>query len=281
MKFAAIDVGSNAVRLLIANVYEIGQWTPLVNKANLYRVPLRLGEEVFLGGRISAKHEADFIHTMEAFQHLMTVCGVEDYLACATSAMRNAENGMQLAERVRLKTGIDLRIIDGPKEAEYIAMNRLDGRFMDGNYLFIDVGGGSTEVGTIRIKDGLVAAGQWDLMRDWVKKHAAGIKKLEAIGSGGNINKMFKMTGKSREKPLPLKNLQRLHRHLDALSMEERMVKLRLRPDRADVIVPAGNIFINVMKWAGIKRINVPGIGLSDGMIHALYRKHRGLNGEH
>ncbi len=295
MKLAAIDVGSNAVRLLVANVYEVGNWTPLVHKADLYRVPLRLGEDVFLKSRISEEKAGYFLRTMQAFQHLMTVCGVEDHLACATSAMRNAENGSELVERVQRQTEVDLKIIDGSQEAEYIAFNRLDGRFMEGAYLFIDVGGGSTEltlledgrqlaaqsfeIGTVRIKEGLVTADSWEKMAEWVVDNSARIQGLQAIGSGGNINKLFKLTRKRQEKPLTLKKLVKLHEHLKGLTLEERMVKLRLRPDRADVIVPAGQIFKRVMKWAGIEKIIVPQIGLSDGLIHALYRKHRPENG--
>ncbi|MBF0448371.1 MAG: exopolyphosphatase [Magnetococcales bacterium] len=291
MKLAAIDVGSNAVRLLISNVYEIGDWKPLLRKADLYRVPVRLGEDAFVRGAISSRVADDLVSAMAAFDHLMKACHVEDYMACATSAMRCADNGDMLAQRILEETGVDLQIIGGAKEAEYIAMNRLDARFLSGNYLYIDVGGGSTELslyldgalkasksfkmGTIRLKESLVGPRNWAEVERWVTKNCQGVKKLKAIGSGGNVNKIFKLTGQAQETPLCLKKFQKHHALMAALSMEERMIKLGMRPDRADVIVPAGAIFISVMKWARIKKIIVPQIGLADGLIHLLYRKHK------
>jgi exopolyphosphatase / guanosine-5'-triphosphate,3'-diphosphate pyrophosphatase len=291
MKLAAIDVGSNAVRLLISNVFEVGEWLPLVRKADLYRVPVRLGDDAFLRGVISEEKVVDFIDTMAAFKKLMGVCRVRDYLACATSALRTANNGEAIAERVRHEAGIYLRIIDGAEEARYIAMNRLDGRYRKGRYLFVDVGGGSTEltlfedgfelgsasfnIGTLRLKEGLVAEKHWKEMRRWVRSHCRKKRKIRAIGSGGNINRIFKMTRMHQDNPLSLKRLKEIHADLATLSLEGRMVQVGLRPDRADVIVPAGRIFISVMEWAGIKKILVPQIGLGDGLVHTLYLKHR------
>jgi exopolyphosphatase / guanosine-5'-triphosphate,3'-diphosphate pyrophosphatase len=291
MRLAAIDVGSNAVRLLISNVFEIGEWKPFIRKANLYRAPVRLGEDAFLRQRISIEVADDFVKAMIAFHHLMEVCHVEDYIACATSAMRSAENGSELALRVEQEAGIKLDIIDGSKEAEFIALNRLDGRFIEGNYLYIDVGGGSTElslfedgalksahsfkIGTIRIKESLVTQKDWLEMDQWVREHSQGIKKLSAIGSGGNINKIFKLCHLHQDKPLSLKKLKKRHKILSRLSLEERMVTLGLRPDRADVIVPAGRIYTSVMEGAEISNIFVPQIGLADGLIHSLYQKNR------
>ena len=291
MKFAAIDVGSNAVRLLISNVFEVGEWLPLVRKADLYRVPVRLGEDAFLRGAISEEKAADFIDTMAAFKKLMGVCRVRDYMACGTSALRTASNGEAIAERVRHEVGIDLRIIDGAQEASYIAMNRLDGRYRKGRYLFVDVGGGSTEltlfedglelgsasfnIGTLRLKEGLVAEKHWKEMRRWLRTHCRKKGKIRAIGSGGNINRIFKMTRMRQDMPLSLKRLKELHANLAMLSLEGRMVQMGLRPDRADVIGPAGRIYIAVMEWAGIGKILVPQIGLGDGLVHTLYRKHR------
>ena len=292
MKFAAIDVGSNAIRLLVSNVFEVGEWIPLMRKADLYRVPVRLGEDAFIRGTISDEKAADVVNTMEAFKNLMGVCRVDDYLAYGTSALRSARNGAQVVERVRNETGIDLRIIDGAQEAEFIAMNRLDGRFRNGAYLFVDVGGGSTEltlymdgqqmatrsfnIGTVRLKEGLVPDKRWRNLKQWIISHCHKKGKIQAIGSGGNINRIFKMTHQRQDRPLRLKRLRRIHAELGAMSMEERMIHLGLRPDRADVILPAGRVFISVMEWAGIRQILVPQIGLVDGLVHALYRTHRG-----
>lgn len=289
MKLAGIDIGSNAMRLLVSNVYETGEWAPVVRKANLYRAPVRLGADAFLQGRISEKREEQFVKAMWAFRHLMDVCAPEAYLACATSALRNAENGQEIVERVFSETGIAINIIDGAKEAAFIALNRLDKRFMKGAFLYIDVGGGSTEltfqkegvqlgarsfeVGTVRLKEGIVEQAVWDDMRRWVKRHAGKAKDVEAIGSGGNINKIFKLAGRPQEIPLSFKKLKNLHAILTAMTLEQRMVRVGLRPDRADVIGPAGSIFLKVMKWGGMKKIHVPQIGLADGIIHHLYRE--------
>lgn len=290
MKLAAIDIGSNAVRLLVSHVYETGEWAPLVKKADLYRVPLRLGEDAFLRGEISSEKSEDLVKTMHAFKFLMQVCQAEDFMACATSALRCARNGDQLAARIERETQIKIDIVDGPREGELIALNRIERRFKKGTYLYIDVGGGSTEltlyanrqclatasfkIGTIRIKEGLVAASDWKELKAWVKKHTADMPKLRGIGSGGNINKIFKLTRKKQTKPLKLKELKAVHRELSEMRVQERMMRMGLRPDRADVIVPAGDIYLAVMKWAGIEDIFVPQIGLSDGMIHELYHRH-------
>lgn len=289
VRFAAIDVGSNAVRLLVSNVYEVGEWQPVVRKADLYRVPVRLGEDAFVRGHIGPQKAEEFLHAMTAFSHLIAACGVDDTLACATSALRSADNGEELALRVRREAGIDLRIIDGGEEAEYIALNRLDGRFSAGAYLYIDVGGGSTEltlleegrrvashsfnVGTVRLKEGLVSGERWEEIHSWLVEHTQGVGGLEGIGSGGNINSLFKMTRKAQDQPLTYGRLARMHQELSRLTMEERMIKLGMRPDRADVVVPAGSIYLAVMKWAGLKTIHVPQVGLADGMVRALYRK--------
>lgn len=291
MKLAAIDCGSNAVRLLISNVFEVGDWKPFIRKADLYRVPVRLGEDAFVRGIISKERAKAFIHTMFAFKELMAACGVDDYMACATSAMRTAKNGSDLVKQVRREVGLEIQIIDGSKEAELIALNRLDGRFLIGNFLYIDVGGGSTElslyqdgllkasrsfkIGTIRIKEGLVSPKRWTHMKQWIEEHCLTFPNLSAIGSGGNINKLFSLTNSKPDKPVSLKRIQLLHNDLSQLSIEERMLKLGLKPDRADVIVPAGQIFTNIVQWSNIVQIFVPQIGLSDGLIHALYRKKR------
>ncbi|MBF0346775.1 MAG: exopolyphosphatase [Magnetococcales bacterium] len=289
MKLAAIDCGSNAVRLLVSNVFEVGEWKPLIRKADLYRVPVRLGEDAFIRGVISKEKTKDFIHAMAAFKSLMAACHVEDYLACATSAMRTAKNGHDLIKQVHREVGLEIQIIDGSKEAEFIALNQMDGRFLNGSFLYVDVGGGSTElslyqdgllkasksfkVGTIRIKENLVSPKRWLHMKQWIEEHCHALTTISAIGSGGNINKLFSLTNHKNDKPVSLKRILQIHNELSQLSLEERMLKLGLKPDRADVIVPAGQIFTNVMTWANIQQIFVPQIGLSDGLIHALYRR--------
>lgn len=296
MKLAAIDCGSNAIRLLVSNVFEVGDWKPFIRKADLYRVPVRLGEDAFVRGVISKERATAFLHTMFAFKELMLACGVDDYMACATSAMRTAKNGADLVKQVRREVGLEIQIIDGSKEAELIALNRLDGRFLIGNFLYIDVGGGSTElslyqdgllkasrsfkIGTIRIKEGLVSPKRWIQLKQWIEEHCLACANLSAIGSGGNINKLFSLTNCKPDKPVSLKRIQLLHNDLSQLSIEERMVKLGLKPDRADVIVPAGQIFTNIMQWSNIGQVFVPQIGLSDGLIHALYQKKRPIKGD-
>ncbi|MBF0187880.1 MAG: exopolyphosphatase [Magnetococcales bacterium] len=288
MRLAAIDVGSNASKLLISNVYEVGEWMPVIRRVEDYRVPLRLGEDAFIHGRISEERTQDLIKTMSAFNNLMSVCQVENYMACATSAMRSANNGPQLVERIRRETGINMQIFDGAQEAEIISLNRMTQQVQAGAYLYVDVGGGSVEltlhadgkmvaagsfnVGLVRIKENLATQKEWDTMKRWVRNNTVGYRPLTGIGSGGNINKLFELTRKRNDKPLSLEKLKELHDALDFLSYEERMLRLGLRPDRADVIVPACKVFISVMQWAGIDKLYVPNIGLADGIIHYLYR---------
>ncbi|MBF0177109.1 MAG: exopolyphosphatase [Magnetococcales bacterium] len=289
MKFAAIDIGSNAVRLLISNVYDVGSEVPTVRKADLYRVPVRLGDDAFHLGLISLELADSLVQAMIGFQHIMRSVGTQDYMACATSALRSASNGVSLTDRIAQETGIRIEIIDGAREAELIALNRLDGSFSDGYYLYIDVGGGSTEltllennrplvarsfnVGTVRLKGGLVKEGVWREMQSWTRDVCGHRPDLRAIGSGGNINKLFKMTRQRQDLPLSRNKLGQLHKHLSSLTQEERMIQLGLKPDRADVIVLASEIFLKVTKWARIQKIFVPQIGLADGMIHELYRR--------
>ncbi|MBF0427040.1 MAG: exopolyphosphatase [Magnetococcales bacterium] len=295
MKFAAIDIGSNAVRLLVSNVYDIGEPVPAVRKADLYRIPVRLGDDAFRLGVISADLTENLVHALHAFHHIIRAVSAEDYMACATSALRSAANGSAVVERIRQETGITIEVIDGAREAELIALNRLDGSFSDGCYLYIDVGGGSTEltllennrplasrsfnIGTVRLKAGLVVPATWEEMRTWTIKSCRPVRDLRAIGSGGNINKLFKMTRQRQDAPLSRTKLKQLHRQLSALTQEERMLKLGLKPDRADVIVLASDIFLNVTKWAGVEKIYVPQIGLADGLIHELYRRRVGRPG--
>ncbi len=287
MKFAAIDIGSNAVRLLVSNVYGVGESVPVVHPADLYRIPVRLGGDVFRMGRISSERAQHLLLALSAFSHILKVVEVEDYMACATSALRSAENGQSLVEWIDRETGIHIDIIDGVREAELIALNRLNDHYRDGHYLCMDVGGGSTEltllgdsrsvasrsfdIGTLRLKEGLVTGDVWREMQTWIENTCHAIHGLRGIGSGGNMNELFRMTRQNQDVPLSRNTLERLHNSLVALTQEERMIQLGLKPDRADVIVPAGEIFLNVTKWAGIEEIIVPRVGLADGMIYELY----------
>lgn len=290
LKFAAIDIGSNAVRLLFANVLADGA-QPVVQKESLLRVPLRLGTEVFAHGRLSEEKAEDLVKTMIAFKYLLETQRPLAYRACATSAMREAANGPEICARIEAETGIAVEIFAGKREAEVIYSNHVAENLETGNYLYIDVGGGSTEltlfaenrviasasfdIGTVRLLGNLVSTTAWQGLKVWVKTLAAGHRPLAAIGTGGNINKYFSLAEQREGKPLTYKKLRALYSWLKSYSLAERITQLRLKPDRADVIIPAGRIYLAIMKWAGIPEIHVPKVGLSDGMIHILYDEYR------
>ena len=289
MRYAAIDIGSNAVRLLIAEISRDKKGSYSFSKDTLIRVPLRLGDDAFLQKHLSEKKATLLIKTMSAFRNLMDVYEVEDYMACATSAMREVDNGPEIVKDIQ-KIGVDLRIIDGNQEAEIIYSNHIIEKLdVKKDYLYIDVGGGSTELsmfksgllsasksfnlGTIRILDNQDKEETWDEMRKWIKENTRKSERVIAIGSGGNINKLFSL---SNEKPgdlLSYDKLKSLSDMLNSYSLKERIQVLGLKPDRADVIIPACRIFINVMKWAAVKDIAVPRIGLVDGIIQTLIDK--------
>jgi exopolyphosphatase/guanosine-5'-triphosphate,3'-diphosphate pyrophosphatase len=291
MKFASIDVGSNAVRLLLCHVVERNH-EPLFKKSELIRMPVRLGEDAFLHKCISIDKEEKLVETMKAFRHLINVFGAVSYRACATSAMREAENGVEVCRRIKAEAGIDLEIIDGKTEARIIYSNHIAEHLQgDQSYLYIDVGGGSTEltvfsgkriewstsfnIGTLRLLNNTVSKDQWNEFKEKVKKETENFKPLTAIGSGGNINKIFKMIRKKDNKPVYYSRLKEFYNHLNSFTVDERITILNLNPDRADVIVPAAKIFLTVMKYAGIEKIIVPQIGLSDGLIHLLYENYK------
>ncbi|NIJ45312.1 exopolyphosphatase/guanosine-5'-triphosphate,3'-diphosphate pyrophosphatase [Wenyingzhuangia heitensis] len=289
-KYGAIDIGSNAVRLLIMDVIEKDDGTSVkFKKAALIRVPIRLGEDTFVTGEISEKKIIRLTDAMNAFQLLMSIHGVVKYKACATSAMRDADNGDYVIDRILKKTGIKIDIIDGKIEAKIIATTDL-GELLDNSksYLYVDVGGGSTEMtvykngtisrsksfkmGTVRMlnqKDSL--KDEWEEMKEWVKKHTAGIKNISLIGSGGNINKIYKMSGRTDGSPLSYIYMKANYRYLKTMSYDERISELNLNQDRADVIIPATKIYLSAMKWSDAKRIYVPKIGLADGIVKSLY----------
>ncbi|MDE3741226.1 Ppx/GppA phosphatase family protein [Maribacter polysaccharolyticus] len=288
LKFAAIDIGSNAIRLLINNVIEEKGKKTTFTKSELVRVPVRLGEDSFTVGEISEENAERIIKSMKAFQLLMEVNRVEKYMACATSAMREANNGMEIIDKVRREVGIKIDLIDGKREAEIIASTDLKQLIQkDQAYLYIDVGGGSTEftlfdegeikasksfkLGTVRLLNNMVGEATWKKLEDWIKLHTADTEHISIIGSGGNINKLHKMSGRKEGQHLSYVWLNAQYNFLSSLSYEERISELGLNTDRADVIIPATRIFLMATKWSGAKKIYVPKIGLSDGIIKSLY----------
>jgi exopolyphosphatase / guanosine-5'-triphosphate,3'-diphosphate pyrophosphatase len=291
LKYAAIDVGSNAVRLLIADLVMKGP--EIISKKNtLVRVPLRLGDDAFLNKKLSDKKMSDLVKTFIAFRHLMDVYKVTDYMACATSAMRESVNGPEAVERIRKEAQIDLEIVEGGKEASIIYSSHIE-QHLDKKkcYLYIDVGGGSTElsifsgqelkasrsfdIGTIRMLDNQDKEETWKDMKDWIRQNTRTIKNPIGIGTGGNINKLFKMSQEKEGTALSFIKLRALYNYLNSYSLKERITVLGLNEDRADVILPASEIYLTVMKWAGVKSIYVPKIGLVDGIIQLLVEKHQ------
>lgn len=287
-KYAAIDIGSNAVRLLISNIIEEEGKPVRFKKSSLVRVPIRLGEDVFMNNAISPENVIRMQDTMQAFKLLMQSHRVERYKACATSAMREANNGKDVADLIKKSSDIDIDIIDGEEEAAIIAATDLHAYIQPGKtYLYVDVGGGSTEfsiihnqntvasksfkIGTIRILKDIVKREKWIELEAWIKSTTNTYDKVEVIGSGGNINKIFKISGKAMGKPLTFFYLSAYFHMLKSYSYEERITELDLNQDRADVIIPAVQIYLSAMKWSGAKHIFVPKIGLSDGIIKSLY----------
>lgn len=287
-KFAAIDIGSNAIRLLINNVIEQKDKPTLFKKSELVRVPVRLGEDSFLRGEISEKSMKRLVKTMQSFDLLMQVYGVEKYMACATSALREAKNGQEVIEKIQRESNINIEIIDGKREAAIIASTDLKDLIKtDRLYLYVDVGGGSTEftifdkgapivsrsfeIGTVRILNNLVKDTVWDDIKAWIASHVGQDRLVEIIGSGGNINKLHKMSGRKIGQPLSYIWLNAQYHFLNSMEYEDRIAELGLNQDRADVIIPATKIFLNAAKWSKAKKIHVPKIGLADGMIKTLY----------
>ena len=290
MKLAAIDIGSNAARLLISEVTINNAGKPVFSKLNLVRVPLRLGFDVFEKGEIGTGKVDMIIQTMKAYGHLLRVYGVDHVIACATSAMRDAANGNTIIKKVKAETSIDIKIISGDEEATIIYENHIaENLDKEHAYLYIDVGGGSTEltfiadgklrykesfnIGTIRLLKNMVNDNQWDELRDHLKNNTKSKLPLVGIGSGGNINKIFSMSKKKDGKSLSLDLLRDYYKELSSVSLEERMLLYKMREDRADVLVPALQIYINVMRWADINEIYVPKIGLADGLVQYLYEQ--------
>ncbi len=288
MRLSAIDIGSNAARLLIADVIPGVQDVPEFIKVVLVRVPLRLGFDVFDKGEISNAKIEKILKTIKAYKLLLDVYEVHHLKACATSAMRDAVNADEIIKKLKAETGIEIKIISGQEEASLIYENHVAENMTEAeSYLYVDVGGGSTEltffsdgklifkesfnIGTIRILKNQVNEAAWDEMKEFVTKNTKGYHHVSAIGSGGNINKIFSISKRKEGKPLTLELLRDYYKEFSNLTLAQRMSLYKLREDRADVIVPALLIYINVMRWADAEEIHVPKIGLADGLIHTLY----------
>ena len=291
-KYAAIDIGSNAIRLLIANIIISKNKEPQFKKSSLVRVPIRLGADTFVKGIISDGNKQRMIDAIEAFKLLMKVHNIEKYKACATSAMREAKNGKEVANEILIKTGVEIDIIGGKEEAAIISSTDLNELInSDESYLYVDVGGGSTEfalfskgemvssksfkMGTVRLLNNTEIENKaiFNKAENWIKSNTAVLGKVSIIGSGGNINKLFKMSGKMIGKPLSFTFLNAQYKFLKNMSYDERISELGLNPDRADVIIPATEIFLSAMKSSGATNLYVPKIGLSDGIIKTLYQE--------
>lgn len=289
MRYAAIDIGSNAIRLLIADITD-NEGIISFKKNTLIRVPLRLGDNAFLDHFISEKKSDELIKSMVAFRNLMDVYKVTDYMACATSALREAENGPELVKKIKEIANIELEIIGGQREANIIYSSHFE-QTLDRkkNYLYIDVGGGSTELsvfcdgemlasksfdlGTIRILDNQDKDETWESLKEWIKVETKNFRGISGIGTGGNINKLFKLSEEKDGSPLSYVKLKSLFAYLNSFSLKDRINTLGLNQDRADVIIPACEIFLTIMKWASIKNIFVPKVGLVDGIIQLLIEK--------
>ena len=292
VNYAAIDIGSNAVRLLIKSIDREAVQEKKIKKVMMLRVPLRLGFDVFSIGELSEKKADKLRRLMKAFRQLMKIYDVDDYRACATSAMRDARNGMTIIKKIEKDTGIRIEIIDGQEEARMIYNNHIE--CMEdrlGNYMYVDVGGGSTEInlltngelvwsvsyniGTVRMLSNAVKEGTWQQMEEELMKVTEGVAAINIIGSGGNINKLFRLADKKDKKlqRLPVSSLQTVYDVLKPLTPEERVEAFSLKQDRADVIVPAAEIFLKIAEVVHAEYIYVPVIGLSDGIIDNLYAK--------
>jgi len=288
LKLAAIDIGSNAIRFQVSSVLDNKQRI-LFKKLEYIRFPLRLGHDVFSTGRISTKSMDKFVKLMRAYKLLIELYEVDDYMFCATSAMRESENGQELAQRVENELGIVINIIDGNIEADLI--NRAIGSYLgNGTYLHIDVGGGSTElnlyvhgkklrtrsfkIGSVRVLEHHDQPIMWEDMEHWVKeKVKEEYGEVIAVGTGGNISKIFELAGLEAGMLLEIGRIYEIKKMVESYSLEDRIYTLQMNPDRADVIIPATDIYTKVMEWAHSKHILVPEVGLKDGIMLYLYEK--------
>ena len=289
-KYAAIDIGSNGVRLLITNIILKKNAPATFKKNNMIRVPIRLGLDVFQCGKISEENINLLVDTLKAFGLLMKIYEVEKYIVCATSALRCAENKMPILKTIQKQTSMEIQLIDGKKEAEIIASMDIS-KNIEGhkNYLYVDVGGGSTEysifkknekiasesfkIGTVRLLKNKIDKNIWEQMKLWIKKYTKNTKNIILVGSGGNINKIFKISGRQTGKPLSFEYMNTQYKNLKNMNYQQRICELGLNEDRADVIIPAMKIYVSSMKWSHAQKIYVPKIGLADGMIKFLLKQ--------
>jgi exopolyphosphatase/guanosine-5'-triphosphate,3'-diphosphate pyrophosphatase len=289
-KYGAIDIGSNAIRLLIVTIIEQKSKEVKFKKTSLIRVPIRLGADVFTIGKISEENYNRMVDSLNAFQLLMKTHNVVRHRACATSAMREAKNGEEISKKLFKETGINIEIIDGNDEAKIIASTDLKSYLVhDKTFLYVDVGGGSTELtifsegktvisksfknGTVRMINDFVADSMWKVMKKWIKENTKDYNHITLLGTGGNINSTYKFSGTKLGTPLSYIYLKEYYKKVKSLSYEERISILDMNPDRADVIIPALKIYISAMKWSGAEEVYVPKIGLSDGIIRSLYNE--------
>jgi len=295
LRFAAIDIGSNAIRLLFSRIIENELKPYFLIKESLIRMPLRLGKDSFNAGEISEANCKKFLNTMIGFKNLMDAYDPMNYRACATAAMRNAKNGKDLARIVELKTGIKIDIINGAEEAAMILSKNINQYLKkEKSYLHIDVGGGSTEltfivngqiensksfsIGSVRLLEGKVSKKSWNDMKEWIKNNTNSILRIKAIGSGGNINKIASMLGKKKGEYVPYNGIKILLKKIEAKDFHQRITQFGLRPDRADVIIHASKIYLNCMKWSKAQKILVPQSGLADGIIEQLYDNYKSVS---
>ena len=288
-KYATIDIGSNAIRLLISNIIVLNKSAPISTKNSLVRVPIRLGQDAFTIGEISNENIERLVDAMLSFKLLMKVHKVEKYLAYATSALRSSSNGKNIVDLILSKSGLKIQIINGKKEAELITNNSIF-KFQGNHktYCFIDVGGGSTEltlfknqkvvisksfkIGGVRLINNLVSNKTWESFREWININLKDQREIDVIGLGGNINKLFKLCGVKIGNPLTLKEIDSTLSDLEKMSYSKKILLLKLNPDRVDVIVPAGKIYQYLLKNMGSDEIIVPKIGLADGMVYELLK---------
>ena len=291
-KYAAVDIGSNAIRLLIATVIEKEGFPTQFKKTSLVRLPIRLGADVFLKGNISSGNYKRLLDAMQAYSLIIKTHKVVAFRACATSAMREAKNGKEIVSKLKAATGIDIQIIDGNDEAAIIASTDLKQLIRDNKvFLYVDVGGGSTEftvfangkniashsfkLGTVRIINGMVEDAIWEQAQQWVNQHTKAYSKINVIGSGGNINSIYRFSEKKVGQPLSYLFMSNFYEKVKQYDYNQRVFELKMNPDRADVIIPATRIYLSAMKWAKAKNMYVPKIGLADGIVKQLYNERK------
>ena len=289
-KYAAVDIGSNAIRLLITTVIEKEGFPTQFKKTSLVRLPIRLGADVFLKGNISPGNYKRLLDAMQAYSLIIKTHNVVAFRACATSAMREAKNGQEIVSKLKAATGIDIQIIDGNDEAAIIASTDLKQLISDNKvFLYVDVGGGSTEftvfangkniashsfkLGTVRIINGMVEDAMWEQAQQWVTQHTKAYSKINVIGSGGNINSIYRFSEKKVGQPLSYLFMSNFYEKVKQYDYNQRVFELKMNPDRADVIIPATRIYLSAMKWAKAKNMYVPKIGLADGIVKQLYNE--------